>query len=71
MYKFKKEYVSFIMPKTKLQKFISGFKEGLNLNSLPDHILKIENNFYVKIFKILGAFVFFYLLAKFHINSLE
>jgi len=50
---------------TNLQKFISGFKEGLNMNCLPDHILKIENKFYVKIFKSIGAFCIFLSVTKF------
>src|ERR1700723_622660 len=52
------------MKKNNLQKFISGFKEGLKLNSLPDHILKIEKNFYVKIFKSIGAFCIFLSVSK-------
>lgn len=32
-----------------------GIKEGMAIQVLPDHILKFDNNMFVRIFKLLGA----------------
>ena len=50
-----------------LKKFLSkdwfGIKLGWNDPILPDYILKIDNNVYVKIFKFLGAFCIFLVIS--------
>lgn len=43
------------MKKTILSRILYGIKSGWNLPVLPEHILKLEKNVYIKIFKIIGA----------------
>jgi hypothetical protein len=54
--------------KTIFQRMVMGAKEGLAMNILPDHILKIENKIYVKIFKGIGAFCVYLSVTKLSYN---
>src|SRR5258708_27547898 len=40
-------------------KYIGSLKEGWNLPIYPDHILKLEKDIYVKLFKFIGGFCVF------------
>jgi hypothetical protein len=40
--------------KTLYSRIIFGIKSGWNMPYLPEHILKLNNNIYIKILKILG-----------------
>lgn len=52
------------MKKTLTSKIISGIKSGWELPILPDHILKLDQNRYVKIFKFIGSICVALILSK-------
>jgi hypothetical protein len=50
--------------KTILNRIWFGIKSGWDLPILPIHISKIDNNIYVRVFKIIGAISVFIILSK-------
>ena len=48
--------------KNLIKRALNEFKSGWSLSELPEHILKIEKNIFVRIFKLIGAF-FVYILV--------
>ena len=49
--------------KSYFKRAIIGLKEGMKLPLLPDHIIKLESHFLIKLFKATGAFSVFLLVS--------
>lgn len=57
-------YAYALAPLIKLNKTgFNEFKMGWSLSKLPDHILKIENNIYVKLLKLIGSVCLFFIVS--------
>ena len=49
--------------KNLIKRALNEFKSGWSLSELPEHILKIEKNIYVKLIKILGPVCVFLIVS--------
>ena len=59
-----RKYLSvFDANKNYLSRIVYGIKSGWRLSILPNHILKIDSNIYVRIFKLFGAFFIFFMVS--------
>ena len=55
--------------KTLLNRAINGIVSGWNMPILPDKVAKFDSNFYVKIFKAIGALSTFFILSGLGLRS--
>jgi hypothetical protein len=54
--------------KSKFQRFMFGFKKGINLSLLPDKVLVFHNNLFIRIFRVLGGISLILWLSKLYLK---
>lgn len=52
------------MKKTLFNRFYTGVSRGITTKTLPEHILVVHNNIYVRIFRVIGGICLILLLTK-------
>ena len=47
-----------------LKRLFIGFQKGLSVPSLPEHIIKLQNNVFIRILRVLGGISILLLITK-------